>query len=54
MNMESEISSATMLESDKEGGEKEPVVEELLRKMKALCSTDLSKREMPVEGYEDN
>ena len=27
---------------------------ELLRKMKALCSTDLSEREMPVEGYEDN
>ena len=48
--MESEISSAAMLESDKEGGEKEPVVEELPRKMKALCS----EREMPVQGYADN
>ena len=54
MNVESEISSATMLESDKEEGEKEPVVEELLRKMKALCSTDLSESERPVEDYEDN
>ena len=35
MNVESGISYAAMLESDKEEGEKEPIVEELLRKLKA-------------------
>ena len=54
INVNSEITSAAMFESDREEGEKEPVVEELLRKMKALCSTDISKSERPVEDYEDN
>ena len=36
MNVDSEISSAAMFESDREEGEKEPVVEELLRKIKVV------------------
>ena len=43
-----------MFESDREEGEKEPVVKELLRKMKALCSTDISESGRPVEDCEDN
>ena len=54
MNVDSEISSAAIFESDREEGEKEPVVEELLRKMKALCNTDISQSERPVEDNEDN
>ena len=54
MNVDSEISSAAIFESDREEGEKEPVVEELLRKMKALCNTDISQSEWPVEDNEDN
>ena len=52
MNVDSEISSAAIFESDREEGEKEPVVEELLRKMKALCNTDISQSERPVEDNE--
>ena len=52
--MKSEISSAAMLKSDKEEGEKELAVEQLARKMKALCSTDLSESERAVEDYDDN
>ena len=54
MNVDNEISSAVMFESDREERKKELVAEELLRKMKALCSTDISKSERPVEDYEDN
>ena len=54
MNVDSEISSAAIFESDREEGEKEPVVKELLRKMKALCNTDISQSERPVEDNEDN
>ena len=54
MNVDSEISSAAIFESDREEWEKEPVVEELLRKMKALCNTDMSQSERPVEDNEDN
>ena len=54
MNVDSEISSAAIFESDREEGEKKPVVEELLRKMKALWNTDISQSERPVEDNEDN
>ena len=39
MNVDSEIISAAIFESDREEGEKEPVVEELLRKMRRPYAT---------------